>query len=41
METKPVPGIYTGLMFVAAASLLTGCILLALELNRYNWTGVN
>ena len=34
----PVPDIYVGLLFVAAASLLTGCIFLAMELNKYEWT---
>ena len=29
--------VYVGLLFVAAASLLTGCIFLAMELNKYEW----
>jgi hypothetical protein len=35
---EPQPDIYTGLLFVSVAALISGCILLALELNRYNWT---
>ncbi len=34
---SPAPDIYVGLLFVAVASLLTGCIFLALELNSYGW----
>jgi len=35
---EPEPDVYTGLLFVAVASLITGCIFLALELNKYDWT---
>jgi hypothetical protein len=34
---SPDPDIYVGLLFVAVASLLTGCIFLVMELGRYNW----
>ncbi|MCA9024930.1 MAG: hypothetical protein KDA86_06935 [Planctomycetaceae bacterium] len=34
----PQPDIYTGLLFVSVASLIAGCIFLALELSRYDWT---
>jgi hypothetical protein len=37
-NSPPQPDIYVGLLFVAVASLITGCIFLALELNEYNWT---
>jgi hypothetical protein len=33
----PQPDIYVGLLFVAVAALITGCIFLALELNKYGW----
>lgn len=33
----PTPDVYVGLLFVAAASLLIGCIFLMLELNKYEW----
>lgn len=36
-DNSPQPDIYVGLLFVAVAALITGCIFLALELNRYNW----
>lgn len=35
---NPQPDIYVGLLFVAVAALMTGCIFLALELNEYAWT---
>lgn len=31
------PDIYVGLLFVAVAALISGCIFLALELNGYGW----
>lgn len=31
------PDVYVGLLFVAVAALLTGCIFLAMELNSYGW----
>jgi hypothetical protein len=34
----PAPDVYVGLLFVAVASLVVGCILLALELNAYEWS---
>lgn len=33
----PAPDVYVGLLFVAVASLITGCIFLVLELNSYGW----
>ena len=33
----PEPDIYVGLLFVAVAALIVGCIFLALELNKYGW----
>ena len=35
-DSNPQPDIYVGLLFVAVAALMTGCIFLALELNDYN-----
>ena len=32
------PDIYVGLLFVAVAALITGCVFLSLELNTYGWT---
>lgn len=29
--------VYTGLLFISAAAMLTACGLLALELSRYGW----
>lgn len=34
----PPPDVYVGLLFVSVAALVTGIILLILELNRYQWT---
>ncbi len=34
---KATPDVFVGLLFVSVASLITGIILLVLELNRYNW----
>jgi hypothetical protein len=34
---SPQPDIYVGLLFVAVAALITGCVFLALELNEYGW----
>ena len=34
---KATPDVYVGLLFVSVASLITGIILLVLELNRYAW----
>lgn len=36
-QAEPGPGIYDGLMFVALSAIITGCIFLALELNKYGW----
>lgn len=32
------PGVYDGLMLVAAASMIAGIIFLVIELGRYDWT---
>ena len=37
-DGTPQPDIYVGLLFVAVAALMAGCIFLALELGEYNWT---
>lgn len=37
-SAEPTPDVYTGLLFVSVAALITGCIFLALELSRYDWT---
>ena len=36
-ETDPQPDIYTGLLFVSVAALITGCIFLVMELGTYKW----
>lgn len=36
-KAKATPDVFVGLLFVSVASLITGIILLVLELNRYNW----
>jgi len=36
-SNSPAPDIYTGLLFVSVAALVTGIILLAMELNKYSW----
>lgn len=35
---SPGPNVYVGLLFVAVAALIAGCIFLALELNTYGWS---
>jgi hypothetical protein len=37
-DGTPQPDIYVGLLFVAVAAIITGCIFLVLELNKYQWT---
>lgn len=37
-SSPPQPDVYVGLLFVAVAALMAGCIFLALELNEYHWT---
>ena len=34
---SPAPDIYVGLLFVAVAALVAGCVFLAMELGKYNW----
>lgn len=36
-KAKATPDVFVGLLFVSVASLITGIILLVLELNRYAW----
>jgi hypothetical protein len=36
-NTKPGPDIYVGLLFVSVAALITGCIFLVMELDKYGW----
>ncbi len=40
-SNNPQPDIYVGLLFVSVAALITGCIFLAMELNKYAWTFPN
>lgn len=35
---EPQPDVYTGLLFVAVGSLITGIIFLVLELSKYNFS---
>ena len=37
VDTNPQPDIYVGLLFVSVAALITGCIFLFIELNRYGF----
>ena len=37
-KEDPAPDIYVGLLFVAVAALITGCLFLVVELNSYGWT---
>lgn len=37
-DQKPRPDVYVGLLFVSAAALITGCVFLVMELNKYDWT---
>ncbi|GAB4142739.1 MAG: hypothetical protein Tsb009_13260 [Planctomycetaceae bacterium] len=36
-KNKPSPDIYVGLLFVSVSALITGCIFLVMELNKYDW----
>lgn len=36
-STKAPPDVFVGLLFVSVAALITGIILLVLELNNYAW----
>ena len=36
-STKAPPDVYVGLLFVSVAALITGIILLVMELSRYNY----
>ena len=40
-KKSPGPDVYVGLLFVSVAALITGCIFLVMELNRYDWTMAN
>lgn len=35
---SPAPDVYVGLLFVSVAALITGCVFLVMELNKYDWT---
>jgi hypothetical protein len=37
-SNKPTVDVYTGLLFVGFIAVVTGCILLAVELGKYDWT---
>ncbi|MCA9077064.1 MAG: hypothetical protein KDA93_18705 [Planctomycetaceae bacterium] len=37
-STDAQPDVYTGLLFISVASLIAGCIFLALELSKYDWS---
>ncbi len=37
-DSNPEPDVYVALLFVAVSSLIAGCVFLALELNKYDWT---
>lgn len=37
-SAQPTPDIYTGLLFVSLASLITGIVFLVIEMGRYDWT---
>jgi hypothetical protein len=36
-EKKAGPDVYVGLLFVSVSALITGCIFLVMELNKYDW----
>jgi len=36
-KSSPAPDVYVGLLFVAVAALITGCIFLYFELEKYGW----
>lgn len=36
-KPKPKADVYVGLLLVSVAALVTGCIFLVLELNKYEW----
>ena len=37
-SNKPSVDVYTGLLFAGFLAVLTGCVLLAVELGKYDWT---
>lgn len=37
-DQKPKADIYVGLLFVSVAALITGCVFLVMELNKYDWS---
>lgn len=34
---NPIVDVYTGLLFAGFVAVLTGCILLVVELSKYDW----
>lgn len=36
-ENAPAPDIYVSLLFVSLAALITGIVMLVLELGKYGW----
>jgi hypothetical protein len=36
-EEAPAPDIYVGLLFVSLAALITGTVMLVMELGKYGW----
>lgn len=36
-QEAPPPDIYVALLFVSLAALITGTVMLVLELNKYGW----
>jgi len=36
-KPNPSPDVYVSLLFVSLAALISGCVLLALALNKYDW----
>lgn len=36
-EEAPAPDVYVALLFASLASLITGIVLLVLELGKYGW----
>jgi len=39
-DRNAAPDIYVGLLFVAVSALIAGCIILILQLNKYDWTAL-
>jgi hypothetical protein len=37
-SNKPSVDVYTGLLFAGFLAVVTGCVLLVVELGKYDWT---